>query len=621
MNSKWFKQTIAAVAAAAIAAGSITVLPGDTLSVKAASSIDALFAGGEGTKANPYKIQTAKQFENIGKNTVTLKKNYVLVNDIDFKNATVKNIGSVSGIDMQNGDFSNAFSGSFNGNGHTISNVKVKQEKNELGAGLFEFSTGTVKNTKFKNITSKATLESMFSGGIVGCAYGGNISKLDLEGKNKISGVNCIGGIIGGSWGASVKDCSATGVTIVVNGNNDFSAGVIEQADTAECGGLLIGGGFNGSVSGCTAKGTVKATGNEPVGLGGIGGCLQCMDVISNNTVDVTIDAKNGHAIGGLCGYAGVGDDGDGVVNSPAKIKKCNVTVNIKADGATHVGGLIGTGLYYYGMEDRFNVINCSVKGNITGAVTPGTVAGRATNSTITSCKTDVKINGVTSTEQIGKTSQLYQSGDQYPGGSKEAATILLRNLAGSYQGLFETICEDKYFSIWKKYAASVVGADAAEATAKMLQSGVTGKKYGFEAAKYYASNPSETAFNCYLKQNVAKITVKGDIISGYDAAGKELFSHKYYFYEYSEKTGMGLYSFRTDDENAGEFTYFTFAPDTIDTTYHTEFRYGTDFGALNEFGTGKYAYWMAAGIKEKPDDTLIENVIRLFVIENLTEQ
>ena len=66
------------------------------------------------------------------------------------------------------------------------------------------------------------------------------------------------------------------------------------------------------------------------------------------------------------------------------------MTVNIKANGATHVGGLVGTGLYYYGEETVFKITNCSVKGSIDGAVTPGTVAGRAEGSTIESCTADV---------------------------------------------------------------------------------------------------------------------------------------------------------------------------------------------------------------------------------------
>ena len=57
---------------------------------------------------------------------------------------------------------------------------------------------------------------------------------------------------------------------------------------------------------------------------------------------------------------------------------------------------------------------------------------------------------------------------------------------------------------------------------------------------------------------------------------------------------------------------------DTPGTTYHIEFRYGSDLDALKGYVTGKYAYWLAAGIPTDADDTLIKNCIDLFVSENL---
>jgi hypothetical protein len=82
--------------------------------------------------------------------------------------------------------------------------------------------------------------------------------------------------------------------------------------------------------------------------------------------------------------------------------------------GATHVGGLIGTGLYYYGEETAFKISNCSVKAEIIGAVTPGTVAGRAENSEIESCEADETLDGEALTEEVGTTVTMYESGDQF---------------------------------------------------------------------------------------------------------------------------------------------------------------------------------------------------------------
>ena len=67
----------------------------------------------------------------------------------------------------------------------------------------------------------------------------------------------------------------------------------------------------------------------------------------------------------------------------PGVIDNCAVIVKMNVPGATHVGGLIGTGLYYYGEETAFKISNCTVNDEIIGAVTPGAVAGRAENSVI----------------------------------------------------------------------------------------------------------------------------------------------------------------------------------------------------------------------------------------------
>ena len=72
-----------------------------------------------------------------------------------------------------------------------------------------------------------------------------------------------------------------------------------------------------------------------------------------------------------------------------------------------------------------------------------------------------------------------------------------------------------------------------------------------------------------------------------------------------------------TDD--AGEFTYLLFRDDTMASTYHIEFRYGSDLDALGQYDAGPYAYWLASGISTDYDQTMIENCIELFCTENLS--
>jgi hypothetical protein len=80
----------------------------------------------------------------------------------------------------------------------------------------------------------------------------------------------------------------------------------------------------------------------------------------------------------------------------------------------------------------------------------------------------------------------------------------------------------------------------------------------------------------------------------------------------------MDVRVYKTDDKNAGEFTYFLLCPDTPDATYHIEFRYGSDLNALLKVMDGSYAYWLAAGIPINSSEEFVKSCIALFVEENL---
>ena len=59
---------------------------------------------------------------------------------------------------------------------------------------------------------------------------------------------------------------------------------------------------------------------------------------------------------------------------------------------------------------------------------------------------------------------------------------------------------------------------------------------------------------------------------------------------------------------------------DTPATTYHLDFRYGSDADALAQYNEGPYAYWLAAGFPVDADEEMGKNVITLFCEENLAE-
>ena len=77
---------------------------------------------------------------------------------------------------------------------------------------------------------------------------------------------------------------------------------------------------------------------------------------------------------------------------------------------------------------------------------------------------------------------------------------------------------------------------------------------------------------------------------------------------------------YQSVDEDSGEFTYFAFSPDTMETTYHLEFRYAEDLDDLQSWYEGNYAYWNAAAIATDYSEETMENVIALFATENLSD-
>ena len=197
-------------------------------------------------------------------------------------------------------------------------------------------------------------------------------------------------------------------------------------------------------------------------------------------------------------------------------------------------------------------------------------------------------------------------------------AKQLLVDLTGSYQELWPVILDDQYTQLWLDNCAALVGEENARAAYEKLSSMVTGTIYGEEAVQAYANGGG--AYDCSFTEGLVTLEFDGDasIIKGYDAEGNELFSHTYHYIGMEEI--RGLYVYESDDEDSGEFTYFCLAPDTSDTTYHIEFRYGSDLEALGQYDAGNYAYWLAAGISTDCDQTMIEKCVELFCNENLSE-
>lgn len=137
------------------------------------------------------------------------------------------------------------YAGTFDGGGHTISNLFINQYYN-IDSGLFgDIATdGVVKNLTLSDV--KIISVSEYIGGIAGYNYG-TIENCNVSGS--ISGTLDVGGIVGANYG-TITACYNTG----------------EVSGTNSVGG--IAGYSYGTISACYNTGSVS--GNE--GVGGIAG-------------------------------------------------------------------------------------------------------------------------------------------------------------------------------------------------------------------------------------------------------------------------------------------------------------------------------------------------------------
>lgn len=198
-----------------------------------------------------------------------------------------------------------------------------------------------------------------------------------------------------------------------------------------------------------------------------------------------------------------------------------------------------------------------------------------------------------------------------------------------TYQSLFEVILDEQYDAYWNEKCASIVGEEAAEASAEALKSYISCDIYGQEAIDTYAQS-GEMGFDCWYINDAKTFEFEGNQITTTLTDGTSS-THTYEYlgvYKIGEGETME-YGGQTIDpsfecdvykstDDAGEFTYFFLRDDTMEETYHIEFRYGSDLEQLQGYFVGNYAYWLSAGIDTEADEEMIHNVIDLFVTENL---
>ena len=165
---------------------------------------------GSGTETDPYQISTAdglKWFRdkvNRAKTSDETKICAVLTADIDLNNEPWTPIGI--GEDTRKEDL--PYSGTFDGNGHTISGLNVNY--GDKNGGLFCYvKSATIKNLTVAGSVTYSSGDGIAYGGIVGCADSSTIE--NCTNRCTVTGNWYAGGIVGWSEESDIIGCANFG--------------------------------------------------------------------------------------------------------------------------------------------------------------------------------------------------------------------------------------------------------------------------------------------------------------------------------------------------------------------------------------------------------------------------
>lgn len=194
---------------------------------------------GVGIEQNPYKISSVKDLVLMVNKSITDKETF---DNVYFELTEDIDLSSLSGKMRPIGDMHNPFRGTFDGAGHTISNLSFNTETLDSDIGLFGGVTGVIKNLNLAkvNVIGNARFQSV--GALVGILNNGVVKECSVTGK--VVGKNSVGGLVGHSLG-TVSDSYFIG----------------EVYGISETGGLL--GGIVGTIRNCYFRGIVKENGIE----------------------------------------------------------------------------------------------------------------------------------------------------------------------------------------------------------------------------------------------------------------------------------------------------------------------------------------------------------------------
>ncbi len=416
-----------------VGGGTVNVVPGSgkvNLSSSATLSINGA----------PYTVlNSASQLSSIGS---ALGGKYALGADLD-----ASSLGGYVPI----GSNITAFTGVFDGLGHTISHLTIASARTS-DIGMFGVNAGTLRNLGLVGASvsssyaaslgalagvNNGTISNAFatgtvSGGeMVGGLVGTNAGPINNAHANvSVSGNLQVGGLVGYSTGL-ISNAYATGT---VSGNqrvgglvgsslrtisNAYATGAV-SGQGAEIGGLV--GYSRGSISSVYATGAVSASGTYIGGLvgnsdSGISNAYATGTVSGTQFVGGLVgrsnrEISNAYATGAVSGNANL----VGGLVGQGRSQISNAYATGAVSGNDGVGGLIGQG-------DGVRIFNVYATGAVSGANGVGGISGIAYGSDIRNAYATGAVSGTTRVGGLVGTSGASQVRDAYATGAVSGGT------------------------------------------------------------------------------------------------------------------------------------------------------------------------------------------------------
>ncbi len=435
----------------------LAYIPNNTISASTTTS----FAGGNGTKTDPYLIKTKEQLDNVRNN---LDAHYKLITDIEFTKADFTKGGdfynnSEGWEPIGTNDF--MFTGTFDGNNHTITGLTITAtvpQNLSQQFGLFGYVyNGTIKNLKMYstdiNIFNKGAVDV---GGIVGSLHQGSIDNCYIQGKIfvKTDIYSCstyAGGIVGEAWDSSIVNVQNT-AHITTTGDDrvggicgSTNAYIKNATNYGNISGTTMVAGiiasfFGEALTRCTNHGKIESVFHDDIDYngayaGGIAAYFAAYEItLCANFGEVYsyCEKSYGSSAAGIAAYAN------------GMITKCYNSGEIFADGGTGAvaGGICAT-LYFSRIQNCYNTEKISAVSNAGGIV------GFVQDSNVVNCHNIGTIDAETSGGIVGESvydsffSNCYYS-DNISFGAGTGTTIDL-----SYQLTHEAMKSPDSFSNW----------------------------------------------------------------------------------------------------------------------------------------------------------------------------